>query len=153
MPKYSWIIAFAIVSLAFVFFGAARAAHLQNEETLWCAFGQGEQISDGTPIVLSGCSGAAGELRLANGLIWEQGNPGGCFTVPANAPEGTPVVFSRCVTNAVASQRWVFSEGHVVGPGGKCLAVNGSSDVGTPVVVKACASLDDRGAKEIWTVW
>jgi hypothetical protein len=134
--------------------GAAGAAYLESVEGNSCAGGRGGADTDGTPIVLVACYGAAGEFKISDGAIWETigGRPGVCFSVLGNtATEDNPVVFSRCTT-APANQHWGVSEGHITGPGGKCLAVNGFGN-GATVVMKTCASVYDHGPKELWRIW
>jgi hypothetical protein len=112
---------------------AAEIVGIQGQ----CLDVQGGDTTDGTPIDIYHCHGAANQQwEFSNGQIVS--SSGKCLDVQGGDPEdGARIVLFRC--HAGPDQQWSIYNGQIVGMGGKCLDVQGGSAADrTPVILFHC---------------
>jgi hypothetical protein len=126
----------AVFGIALLSAGVASAAdpvQLKSRLGNWCLDGPN---GNNTATVVNPCNGSKSQLWVFNsaGQIESLAFPGDCLSI-SDAADNTPVILSRCQTNA-NNQRWDHqTNGYVVSALGPCLNVfGGVAQPGTPVI-------------------
>ncbi len=130
----------AVFAVALASAGVASAAgpvQLKSRLGNWCFDAPN---GNNTATVVNPCDGSKSQLWNFNsaGQIESVAYPGSCVSI-ANPADTTPVMLSRCQTDA-NNQRWnAESNGQITSPLGPCLNINGGvANPGTPVIAYHC---------------
>jgi Ricin-type beta-trefoil lectin domain len=137
----------AVFGVALLSAGAASAAdpvQLKSRLGNWCLDAPG---GSNTATMVNPCNGSKSQLWSFNsaGQIESVAFPGQCVSI-SDAADNTPVMLSRCQTNANNVGWSLQSNGQITSVLGPCLNVfGGVAQPGTPVIAYHCiADVDDE---------